>query len=132
MSTLTTAVYDVIAALPGRGCSRQAVAKALPDVDPASVVSAIHRLKDLGVLRSYREFGIGVVYTITPGAMRPTDGRGRLRKREQSTRRLESSHATLRSESIRVAEPHPRDLRDASQSSSLGALTMEPPLVAYG
>ena len=97
MLTIGAAVYDVIAALRGRGCSRQEVAKALPDIDPPVVVSAIHRLRDSGVLSSHREFGMGVMYTIAPGATRPTDGRGRPRKSAQSTRRLESSPATLRS-----------------------------------
>jgi hypothetical protein len=98
MSTIAAAVFDVVAAVRSRGCSRQQVVKALPDIDRAVVVSAIHRLKDLGVLSSYREFGLGLVYTIVSGATRPTDGRGRPRKHEQSTHRLESSLATLRSE----------------------------------
>jgi hypothetical protein len=101
MSTIAAAVYDVIAALHGRGCSRQEVAKALPDINLPVVVSAIHRLRDSGVLSSHREFGMGVVYTVTPAATRPTDRRGRPRKSAQSTRGLESSPATLRSEASR-------------------------------
>jgi len=96
MSTIA-AVYDVIAAHPSRGCSMRESAKVLPDIDRAVVVNAIHRLKDLGVLTSHRVTGLGVVYTITPGALRPIDGRGRPLKSAQSTRRLESSLATRRS-----------------------------------
>jgi hypothetical protein len=89
-------VYDVIAALPSRACSMQDVVKALPDIDRESVISAVHRLSDKGVL-VVRHHCFGFMYSIAPGATRPTDGRGRPRKSAQSTRRLESSPATLRS-----------------------------------
>jgi hypothetical protein len=55
-------------------------------------------LREIGVLKIYREGGVGAVYTIAPGATRPMDGRGRPRKSEQSTRCFESSPATLRNE----------------------------------
>ena len=98
---LNIAVYDAIAALPGRACSMHDVVKALPDVDRESVISAVHRLSEKGTLRLHRGFGAGAFYTIAQGATRPTDGRGRPRKSEQSTHRLESSPATLRSEASR-------------------------------
>jgi hypothetical protein len=98
MSTIAATVYDVIAALPGRACSMHEVIKALPDIDRERVKSAVHRLSEKGVLRMHRGFGAGAFYTIAPGATRPTDGRGRPRKSAQSTRGLESSPATLRSE----------------------------------
>jgi hypothetical protein len=97
-STIAAAVYDAIAALPGRACSIHDVVKALPDIDRESVISAVHRLSEKGTLRLHRGFGAGVFYTIAPGATRPTDGRGRPRKHEQATRCFESSPATLRSE----------------------------------
>jgi hypothetical protein len=97
MSTIAAAVYDVIAALLGRACSMHDVVKALPDIDRDSVISAVHRLSDKGVLVA-RHNCFGFMYSIAPGATRPTDGRGRPRKSEQATRRLESSLATLRSE----------------------------------
>jgi hypothetical protein len=90
-------VYDAIAVLPGRACSMHDVVKALPDIDRESVISAVHRLSDKGALVA-RHHCFGFMYSIAQGATRPTDGRGRPRKREQSTRRLESSPATLRSE----------------------------------
>jgi hypothetical protein len=98
MSTIAAAVFDVVTALPDRGCSMHDVIKALPSIDRDQVTSAVHRLSEKGTLRLHRGFGAGVFYTIAPGATRPTDGRGRPRKHEQSTRRLESSPATLRSE----------------------------------
>jgi uncharacterized protein (DUF433 family) len=50
MSTIAAAVYDVIAALRGRGCSIREVVKALPDIDRASVISAVHRMSEMSVL----------------------------------------------------------------------------------
>jgi len=97
MSTIAAAVYDAIAALPGRACSVQDVIKALPDIDRDQVISAVRRLSDKGVLVA-RHNCFGFMYSMAPGATRPTDGRGRPRKREAATRRLESSPATLRSE----------------------------------
>ena len=97
MSTIAAAVFDVVAALPGGGCSMHDVVKALPDIERESIISAMHRLSEKGVLVARHHY-FGFVYSIAPGATRPTDGRGRPRKREQSTRRLESSSATLRSE----------------------------------
>jgi hypothetical protein len=96
MSTISAAVFDAIAALPGCACSMREVVKALPDIDRESVISAVHRLSEKGVLVA-RHHCFGFMYSIAPGATRPTDGRGRPRKSEQSTRRLESSPATLRS-----------------------------------
>jgi hypothetical protein len=82
MSTIAAAVFDVVAST-GCGCSMRGVIKALPDIDPASVASAVHRLTDRGTLKSHREIG-SAVYAIAPGATRPTDSRGRPRKSEQS------------------------------------------------
>lgn len=96
MSTIAAAVFDVIAALPGRVCSIHDVVKALPDIDRESVISAIHRLSEKGVLVARHHY-LGFMYSLAAGATRPTDGRGRPRKSAQSTRRLESSPATLRS-----------------------------------
>jgi hypothetical protein len=96
-STIAAAVFDVVASLFRRGCSMREVIKALPDVEQARVTSAVHRLKELGVLRIHHELATGFVYSLAPGATRPTDGRGRPRKREESTRCFESSPATLRS-----------------------------------
>lgn len=96
-STTAAAVFDVVAALRGRGCSMREVIKALPDIDRERVTSAVHRLSEKGVLRIHHELAAGFVYNLAPGATRPMDGRGRPRKSEQSTRRLESSPATLRS-----------------------------------
>jgi hypothetical protein len=96
MSTIAATVFDVVTALPGRGCSMHDVIKALPDIDRDQVTSAIHRLSDKGTLVA-RHHCFGFTYSIAPGATRPTDGRGRPRKSAQSTRRLESSPATLRS-----------------------------------
>ena len=100
MPTIAATVYDVIAALPGRGCSMHDVVKALPDIDRDQVTSAVHRLSDKGVLR-VQHHCFGFMYSIAPGATRPTDGRGRPRKSEQSTRCFESSPAMLRSEASR-------------------------------
>jgi hypothetical protein len=99
MSTIAAAVFDVVAARPGRACSMQDVIEALPDIDRESVISAVHRLSDKGTLVA-RHHCFGFMYSIAPGATRPTDGRGRPRKSAQSTRRLESSPATLRSEAL--------------------------------
>jgi hypothetical protein len=96
MSTIAAAVFDVVAALPGRACSMQDVVKALPDIDRESVISAVHRLSEKGTLVA-RHHCLGFIYSMAPGATRPTDGRGRPRTREQSTRCFESSPATLRS-----------------------------------
>jgi hypothetical protein len=96
MPTIAAAVYDAIADLPG-GCSMHDVIKALPDIDREQVISAMHRLSDKGVLLA-RHHCFGFMYSLAPGATPPTDGRGRPRKSEQSTRRLESGPATLRSE----------------------------------
>jgi hypothetical protein len=101
MPTIAAAVFDVVAAIPGGACSMHDVVEALPGIDPESVISAVHRLSEKGTLRFHRGFGAGAFYTIAQGATRPTDGRGRPRKHEQSTRRLESSPATLRSEASR-------------------------------
>ncbi len=79
---LNIAVYDVIAALPGRVCSIHDVVKALPDIDRESVKSAVHRLSDKGVLVA-RHNCFGFMYSMAPGATRPTDGRGRPRKHAQ-------------------------------------------------
>ena len=97
MSTIGAAVFDAVAALPSRGCSMREVIKSLPDIDRDQVISAVHRLSEKGTLVA-RHHGFGFTYFIAQGALRPTDGRGRPRKSEQSTRRLESSPATLRSE----------------------------------
>jgi hypothetical protein len=99
MSTIAAAVFDVIAALPDRSCSMCDVIKALPDIDQGQVTNAVHRLSDKGTLVA-RHHCFGFMYSIAPGATRPTDGRGRPRKSAQSTRRLESSPATLRSEAL--------------------------------
>jgi hypothetical protein len=96
MSTIAAAVFDVVAETGG--CSMREAIKALPAIDREQVKSAVHRLSEKGVLRIRLGFGAGAVYVIAPGATRPIDGRGRPRKHEQSTRRLESSPATLRSE----------------------------------
>jgi hypothetical protein len=100
MSTIAAAVFDAVAALPGRSCSMHDVVKALPDIDRESVISAVHRLSDKGTLLA-RHHCFGFMYSIAPGATRPIDGRGRPRKSEQSTRCFESSPATLRSEASR-------------------------------
>jgi hypothetical protein len=97
MSTIAAAVFDAVAALPGRGCTMREVIEALPDIDRVQVTSAVHRLSDKGTLVA-RHNCFGFMYSIAPGATRPTDGRGRPRKSEQSTRCFESSPATLRSE----------------------------------
>jgi hypothetical protein len=47
---INSAVYDVIVALPVRGYSMHDVIKALPDIDRKSVISAVHRLSEKGVL----------------------------------------------------------------------------------
>ena len=73
-------VFDAIAALPGRGCSMREVVEALPDIDRESVISAVHRLSEKGVLRLHRVSGVGAFYAIASGATRPADGRGRPRK----------------------------------------------------
>jgi hypothetical protein len=78
MLTIAAAVFDVVAALPGRVCSMHDVVKALPDIDRESVISAVHRLSDKGVLAA-RHHCFGFVYSIAQGATRPTDGRGRPR-----------------------------------------------------
>jgi hypothetical protein len=96
-STIAAAVFDAVAALPGRSCSMQDVIEALPDIERESVISAVHRLSDKGVLVA-RHHCFGFIYNLAPGATRPIDSRGRPRKSEQSTRGLESSPATLRSE----------------------------------
>jgi hypothetical protein len=88
MSTIAAAVFDVVAALPGRACSMQEVVKTLPAIDRESVISAAHRLSEKGVL-VVRHHYFGFMYSIAPGAARPTDGRGRPRKCEQSTRWLD-------------------------------------------
>ena len=94
-------VFDAIAALPGGSCSTmQDVIKALPDIERESVISAVHRLSEKGAL-VVRHNCFGFMYSLAPGATRPTDGRGRPRKSTQPTRRLESSPATLRSEASR-------------------------------
>jgi hypothetical protein len=100
MSTIAAAVFDVVAALPGRACSMHDVIKALPSIDSDSVISAVRRLSYKGTLIA-RHNCFGFMYSMAPGATRPTDGRGRPRKHEQSARRLESSPATLRSETPR-------------------------------
>ena len=87
MSTIAATVFDAVAALPGRGCSMQDVVKALPDIDRESVISAMHRLSDKGLLVARHHY-FGFLYSLAQGATRPTDGRGRPRKREESTRRL--------------------------------------------
>ena len=94
MSTIAAAVFDVIAALPA-ACAIQEVVKALPAIDRESVINAVHRLSEKGTLVA-RHNCFGFMYSIAQGATRPTDGRGRPRKPEQSTRRLESSSATPR------------------------------------
>jgi hypothetical protein len=100
MLTIAAAVFDVVAALPGRVCSIHDVVKALPGIDRDQVTSAVHRLSGNGVLLA-RHNCFGFMYSIASGATRPTDGRGRPRKSEQSTRCFESSPATLRSEASR-------------------------------
>jgi hypothetical protein len=95
MSTIAAAVFDAI--VEGRGYSMREAIKALPDIDRAVVANAIHRLRDLGILSSHREAGLGAVYTITPGATRPTDGRGRPRR----------IAATPRSETSLLGRCHP-------------------------
>ena len=101
MSTIAATVIDVVTTRPGRACSMRDVIKALPDIDRESVISAVHRLSDKGVLVARHHcFGF-FMYSMTPGATRPTDGRGRPRKLEPSTRCFESSPATLRSEASR-------------------------------
>jgi hypothetical protein len=82
MSTIAAAVFDVIVALPGGGCSMRDVIKALPDVDRDPVISAVHRLSEKGELM-VRHHCLGFMYSIAPGATRPTDGRGRPRKHER-------------------------------------------------
>jgi hypothetical protein len=99
MSTIAAAVFDVVAALPGRACSMHDVIEALPDIDRESVISAVHRLSEKGVLVA-RHHCFGFLYSLRQGATRPTDGRGRPRKSEQPARCFESSPATLRSEAL--------------------------------
>jgi hypothetical protein len=75
----------------------QDIIKALPNIEQTRVINAVHRLREVSRLKIHREFGLGgAVYVIASGATRPTDGRGRPRKSEQSTRWLESSSATPR------------------------------------
>jgi hypothetical protein len=101
-------VFDAIAA-HRHGCSTmQDVIKALPDIDREAVISAVHRLSEKGVLMA-RHHCFGFTYSIAPGATRPTDGRGRPRKNEQSTRRLESRAALERGQTAGYAVwYHPR------------------------
>ena len=86
-STIAAAVFDAVTALPHRGCSMHDVIKALPGIDRDQVTSAVHRLSGNGVLLA-RHHCFGFMYSIAQGATRPIDGRGRPRKREESTRRL--------------------------------------------
>jgi hypothetical protein len=81
-SSINVKVYDVIAALPARGCSMREVVKVLPNIDHAKVISAVHRMSEKGALVA-RHHCVGLIYSIAQGATRPTDGRGRPRKREQ-------------------------------------------------
>jgi len=80
MSTIAVTVYDVIAALRGRGCSMREVVESLPDIDREPVSSAVHRLSERVRCRIHHELAAGFIYNIAPGAARPTDGRGRPRK----------------------------------------------------
>ena len=68
--------------LAGREPMREVI-KALPDVEQAKLTSAVHRLKELGVLRIHHELGSGFIYNLALGAIRPIDGRGGPRKHEQ-------------------------------------------------
>jgi hypothetical protein len=78
--TIAAEVYDAIVLLGGQGCSLHDICVEVSDHDRPMVVSAIHRLREMGVLKIRHDFRIGSVYTITPGAQRPIDGRGRPRK----------------------------------------------------
>jgi hypothetical protein len=68
--TIAAAVFDAVAAIPGRGCLMREVAEALPDIDRAVVRSAVHRLSEMGVLVA-RHNCFGFMYSIAPGATRP-------------------------------------------------------------
>lgn len=78
MTTIAAAVFDAIQAT-GRPCTRDEVC-AMVGYENASVISAMHRLSDLGVLKARSIAGQGFVYDIAPGASRPDDHRGRPRK----------------------------------------------------
>ena len=76
-------VFDAIAA-HGHGCSTMRdVIEALPDIERAMVICAVHRLREKGVLQIHHALGVGFIYSPAQGATRPIDGRGRPRKREQ-------------------------------------------------
>jgi len=57
--------------------------RALPDIERAMVICAVHRLREKGVLQIHHALGVGFIYSPAQGATRPIDGRGRPRKREQ-------------------------------------------------
>jgi hypothetical protein len=69
MPTIAATVFDVVAAIPGGGCSMHDVVKALPDIDRDQVTSAVHRLSDKGVLVA-RHNCFGFMYSIAQGATR--------------------------------------------------------------
>ena len=77
MTTIAALVYDAVIDLGS--ATPQEICSELSDQDRSVVISAIHRLKDFGTLRSHRALGVGVVYSIAPGAQRPEDKRGRPR-----------------------------------------------------
>jgi hypothetical protein len=70
----------------------------------------VHRLSDKGVLVA-RHHCFGFMYSIAQGATRPTDGRGRPRKSEQSTRRLESSPGHAAQRNVRLGHDPPNAVR---------------------
>jgi hypothetical protein len=80
LTTIAAAVYDAVVALGGLGCSIPEICTELSDHDRSMVVSAVHRLRENGVLRIQHDRVLGALYSVMPGAKRPEDGRGRPRK----------------------------------------------------
>lgn len=77
MTTLAASVFDVFAEFDGKGATLPEICMVLCDRDKTLVISAVHRLREIGVLRIHHELSIGHVYNLMPGARRPVDGRGR-------------------------------------------------------
>lgn len=78
MTTIAAAVFDAIAS-QDHPCTTDEVCR-MVEHDNASVISAMHRLSEMRILTVKRIVGMGIVYSITPGASRPDDKRGRPRK----------------------------------------------------
>lgn len=77
--TIAAQIFDVVAAAGLSGVHMLTIIAELHHIDPSSVESAVHRLRDDGKVVAKSSTGM-TLYCLAIGATRPKDRRGRPKK----------------------------------------------------